>query len=237
MMPATYILTCEHAGNEIPATYEHLFKGKEEILYSHQAIDFGALHLAKHLAAATNLPLYYTTTSRLLIEANRSLDNEELFSAFTKNIPEKEKQTLREAYYFPHRDQVEKKIAAEIAAGKQVYHLAVHTFTPVLKGEVRAADIGILFDPERESEAAFARQLQTALSAQNPDRKVLFNSPYPGTADGFPTYLRKKFNQDQYAGFELEINQKFFLNGEPDVWQGIESEITGALQACMSSNI
>ena len=98
-MPKSYLLTCEHAGNKIPAAYEHLFRGKEEILYSHKAIDFGALQLAKELAAAVNLPLYYTTTSRLLVEANRSLNNEELFSILTKELPEEEKEDLLNKYY------------------------------------------------------------------------------------------------------------------------------------------
>lgn len=232
-MTSTFLLTCEHAGNNIPPEYEHLFKGKEEYLYSHKAIDFGALHLAKHLAAATNQPLYNTTTSRLLVEANRSPGNAELFSDFTKHLPDKEKQILLATYYFPHRTQVAEKIAAAIAAGNTVYHLAIHTFTPVLAGEVREADIGILFDLERSLEEAFAGKLKEELLRQAPALKVLYNSPYPGNADGFPTYLRKKFDNASYAGFELEVNQKFFLQGDPQVWQMVVAAITGALQAAM----
>jgi len=101
---------------------------------------------------------------------------------------------------------------------------------------VRQADIGILYDPERALEDAFAHQLQEQLAAQHPARVVVFNSPYPGTADGFPTYLRKKFSAESYAGFELEVNQKFFLNGEPHVWQQVVSEITAALQAVINSS-
>ena len=71
----TFLLTCEHAGNEVPKKYASLFKGHEEELYTHKAIDFGALRLARHLARETKWPLYYTTTSRLLVEANRSLDS------------------------------------------------------------------------------------------------------------------------------------------------------------------
>ena len=234
-MAITCMLTCEHAGNIIPPEYNYLFKEKAEMLYSHKAIDFGALGLAKHLAAATSLPLFYTSTSRLLVEANRSLGNEELFSEFTENLPKKEKQHLLDKYYFPHRQQVTDFIANEIAAGKQVYHLAVHTFTPVLKGEVREADIGILFHPHRPAEAAFAEKLKAELLAQNPDLNVLYNSPYPGTDDGLPTYLREQFIPDQYAGFELEVNQKFFLDGEPEVWQMLVTQITSAFKEVIST--
>lgn len=234
-MAFTYLLTCEHAGNDIPAAYKHLFNGKEEVLYSHKAIDFGALRLAKHLATVAYLPLYYTTTSRLLVEANRSLDNEDLFSKYSKDLPEEEKKVILRQYYYPHRKQVEEKIREEVAAGNQVVHLAVHTFTPVLEGEVRQADIGILFDPERSLEEIIAQKLKEELSGQNPDREVMYNSPYPGTADGFPTYLRKQFINDQYAGFELEINQKFFLNGEAEVWQKVVEELTNAALSLMKA--
>lgn len=234
-MPKTYLLTCEHAGNKIPTTYIKLFKGKEEVLFSHKAIDFGALRLAKHLTSETNLPLYYTTISRLLIEANRSLENEELFSKYTKDLTQKEKKAILNEHYFPHRKQVEEKVQEEVAAGNQVIHLAIHTFTPVLEEEVREADIGILFDPERPLEKAFADKLKEGLLSQNKERNVLFNSPYPGTDDGLPTYLRKKFSKEQYAGFELEVNQKFFLNGEPVIWQQVKREITAALKAVVKS--
>ncbi|WP_210465414.1 N-formylglutamate amidohydrolase [Rufibacter roseolus] len=233
-MPVTCLLTCEHAGNDIPDQYQHLFKGKEEELYSHKAIDFGALRLAKHLASELGLPLFYTTYSRLLVEGNRSLDSDELFSQFTKPLPQKEKQHILNEYYYPHRNEVEEKIKAEIAKGQQVLHLAVHTFTPAKEGEVREADIGILFDPARSREKKYAAIMQAEFQRQSPDRKVLYNSPYPGVDDGFPTYLRKKFSNEQYAGFELEINQKFFLAGEPEVWQKLLAEMTAAVKSAIA---
>lgn len=36
---------------------------------------------------------------------------------------------------------------------------------------------------------------------------------YLGTADGFTTFLRKKFTKN-YAGLEIELNQKHFKNKE-----------------------
>jgi predicted N-formylglutamate amidohydrolase len=235
-MVKTFLLTCEHAGNDLPAEYARLFQGKEEVLWSHKAMDFGALALAEHLAAATALPLYATATCRLLVEANRSLENEALFSAYSRQLPEQDKKVILDKYYFPHRNLVEEKIHQEVAAGHQVIHLAVHTFTPVLAGEVREADIGILFDPGRPPEEAFARHLKEKLLHQHAGRNVRYNAPYPGTADGLPTYLRQKFSPQQYAGFELEVNQKFFLHGDPRVWQKVVAEITAAWQAATGAD-
>ena len=46
-------------------------------------------------------------------------------------------------------------LRAAVAARKQVLHVAVHSFTPVLHGERRNADVGLLYDPARPRERAF----------------------------------------------------------------------------------
>ncbi|QHL85982.1 N-formylglutamate amidohydrolase [Nibribacter ruber] len=232
-LPLVCLLTCEHAGNEVPPETAHIFKGKEEVLYTHKAIDLGAHVLARHLERALHLPLYVTTVTRLLVEANRSLDSDELFSKFSKKLSEAEKHQVLEAHYHPHRNQVLNRIEEEIAKGNRVLHLAVHTFTPALDGDVRKADIGLLFDPAKPLEKKIAGQFKTALEKQNPQRHILYNDPYPGTADGFPTYLRSKLEKDQYAGFELEVNQKFFLSGDPDAWETVKQEIGEALKTVL----
>jgi len=236
-MKKKFILTCEHGGNEIPDKYLHLFKGKEEELYTHKGIDFGALRLAKHLASSLKLPLYYAVISRLLVEANRSLDSDELFSEFTKKLPIKDKESILNTYYAPHRNKVEEQISNLTAEGNQVVHFAIHSFTPVTDGEVRKADIGILFDPKRESEKEIASQLKEQLLNYAPELHVVYNSPYPGTADGFPTYLRKRFIAEEYAGFELEVNQKFFLNGKPGIWNKLVKTVTASLKGVINQNV
>ncbi len=234
-MNSLYLLSCEHGGNIVPPEYTSLFKGEEEVLYTHKGIDFGALRLAQLLKKATAFPLYYTTISRLLVEANRSLDNDELFSDYSNELSDEEKEDVLTKYYYPHRNQVEEAIEKAIHTGNKVLHLAVHTFTPAMDGEVREADLGILYDPERSVEHTFATRFREALLGQNAARTVLFNSPYPGVDDSLPTYLRKKFSQHHYGGLELEVNQKFFLNGEGAVWETLTAEIRQAFLAVTGS--
>lgn len=228
-----YILTCEHASNKVPLHYEKLFKGNEEVLYTHKAIDFGAFLLAKHLEEKTYLPFYYNDISRLLVESNRSPANEELFSKYSIHVRDLEKKKILDNYYYPHRIQVQEKISSIISSKTSVIHLAIHTFTPVIDGKVRDVDIGILFDPQRPLELKFATEFKKELLAKNIKRKVKYNSPYPGTDDGFPTYLRKCFSKQQYGGIELEVNQKFFLNGDPEQWNKLVQEITDAFLEVM----
>ena len=85
--------------------------------------------------------------------------------------------------------------------------MSIHSFTPILNGIERIADIGLLFDPARKQESRFCRELQGKLREQPTPLRVRRNYPYRGTSDGLTTALRCKFPGDQYLGIEIEINQ------------------------------
>ncbi|MBZ9728993.1 N-formylglutamate amidohydrolase [Salegentibacter sp. JZCK2] len=201
------VLTCEHAFNTIPKEYKGLFVDSEEILQSHRGYDPGALDLFKELEVLADFS-QIQETGRLLVEVNRSKGHPYLFSEFTKDLSLRHKSKILDKYYFPYRDAVENKISAFIKKGEKVLHFSVHTFTPELKGIVRNTDIGLLYDPVRVGEKEFSKNFKQHLKNQNPDLKYRFNYPYMGKADGFTTYLRKKFPEN-YWGIELEVNQKF----------------------------
>ncbi|MCF4101521.1 N-formylglutamate amidohydrolase [Gillisia sp. M10.2A] len=201
------IISCEHAGNEIPPHYAYLFENNKEVLNSHQGIDLGAFDIYKKLVKLADYH-EHTTTSRLLIEVNRSQHHRSLFSEFTKSLSPDEKTKLIEKYFSNYRDKIENKIKEYIALGENVLHISVHSFTPVLNGIVREANIGLLYDPANNSEKEFSKLFKTELKVLNPRLKIRYNYPYKGTADGFTTYLRRRFPLN-YAGIELEINQSF----------------------------
>ncbi len=201
------ILTCEHAFNTIPQEYQDLFINAEEILESHRGYDPGALDLFNELKDLADFSFYHET-GRLLVEVNRSKGHSNLFSEFTKNLSGKQKNEILTQYYFPFRDSVEKQISSIIEKGEKVLHFSVHTFTPKLNEEIRKTDIGLLYDPSRSEEKEFSKKFKQNLKNQNPELKIRFNYPYLGKADGFITYLRKKFTEN-YLGIELEVNQKF----------------------------
>ncbi|TND04954.1 MAG: N-formylglutamate amidohydrolase [Gammaproteobacteria bacterium] len=131
-------------------------------------------------------------------------------------------------YYSPYRGAVEKRIVQMIARGRSVVHVSAHSFTPVFDSKTRMADIGLLYDPARRGERLFCTRFQDALSDFAPTLRVRRNYPYKGTADGFTTYLRKIFSGTHYAGIELEVNQRFFLDAKP-AWGGIRLNILRAL--------
>src|SRR5262245_10191862 len=106
------VLTCEHAGNRIPREYARLFAGAAKVLASHRGWDPGALPLGKLMARALRLPLLSTSWSRLLVEANRSAHLKKVWSRFTADLPESERERILARYWRPHRQEVEQAIRA-----------------------------------------------------------------------------------------------------------------------------
>lgn len=201
------VLTCEHGGNSIPKEFASCFKDSETVLNSHRGFDLGALDLYKTLKPLSYFS-YSNETSRLLIELNRSLHHNRLFSEYTKNLPATKKNELIASYYLPYRNQVEQLIKKIHKTSEMVLHISIHSFTPVLNKEIRNCDIGLLFDSRKPLEKQLSKNLKEQILKINPNYKVRFNYPYLGKADGFTTYLRKQFPEN-YLGIELEINHKF----------------------------
>lgn len=226
--PVHFLVTCEHGGNRIPPRYRGLFAGFEERLASHRGYDPGALALARDLAAALAAPLFFSTTSRLLIELNRSIGHPKLYSDATRVAPADVREDILERHYLPYRNGVEADIADAVARGRRVIHVSSHSFTPELDGEVRNADIGLLYDPGRPGELELCHRWQARLAAIAPELKVRRNYPYAGKADGFTAYLRRRFPADAYVGIELEINQKHVFHGGRR-WQALRRQVVESL--------
>lgn len=207
-------LTCEHAGNTIPDEFASYFKNKESVLNSHRGIDLGSLDAFNYLKPLSHFSSYIQT-SRLLIELNRSLHHNKLFSEFSRGLSKKEKERLVNDYYLNYRNKIEKNIKQYINSEETVLHISIHSFTPVLNSEIRNCDIGLLFDSRKLEEKQFCKTFKTDILKVNKDYKVRFNYPYLGKADGLTTYLRIQFPEN-YIGVELEINQKFAMSNVLD---------------------
>lgn len=206
------LLSCEHGGNVIPENYQYLFAMDEEVLETHRAIDLGSLDLYNSLLHMASFARK-NEISRLLIECNRSQRSESLYSKYSQELSEAEKQKIQDSIYKPYRKTFSDAVAKYIEEGETVFHLSVHTFTPILKGVVRTADIAFLFDPGRACEKEVSTKLKANIMRLDPSMHVRFNYPYTGIADGFTTALRKQFAQN-YIGIEVEVNQRFATNNK-----------------------
>ena len=228
-----FLITCEHGGNRIPQRYRKFFDGFESLLRSHRGYDRGALRVASELARMLDAPLVAATTSRLLIDLNRSVGHPRLYSEATRNAPPAVREEILERCYLPYRNTIEANIAEATRTGKKVIHISSHSFTPELNGQIRNADIGLLYDPSRPFERSLCKRWKAGLKARAPGLKVRCNYPYMGKANGFPTYLRRRFPTDAYIGLELEINQKHVLKGDRQ-WREFRSVVLETLHEAIA---
>lgn len=225
------VLTCEHATNNVPREFSSLFAKAGEVLESHRGYDLGSLDLFTSLSPLSDAH-FKCEISRLVVEVNRSVGHSSLFSEFTQQLSQEEKNKILQEYYFSYRNAVEKIIAEKIERGEKVLHFSVHTFTPVLNGVIRKADVGLLYDPERKEEKEFCHNFKNHLKWFDRDLKFRFNYPYLGKADGFTTLLRKKFPED-YLGIEIEVNQKFVFKNAMS--PKLKSAVFSALKHCLEN--
>ena len=207
------LITCEHAGKKVPAEYRALFRDQDALLDTHRGWDPGALILAREMAAAFRAPLFYSETTRLLIDLNRSIGNRDLYSEFSRPLPVRTRREIVERHYRPHHEPIEVWLRDAIAAGRRVIHIASHSFTPELNGQMRTADLGFLYDPGRRGEVALSNHWIDALRVARPDLRMRRNYPYLGKSDGLTFRTRRVYPDERYVGIELEVNQQFVRTG------------------------
>lgn len=225
------IVSCEHASAAVPRAYRALFASAraQRALESHRGSDIGAVAVARGFSRVFRSPLFEASATRLLVDTNRSLHHARLYSEFSRHLGPEERVEVLSRYYHPHRSQVRRAVLAVVKRGRRAVHVSVHSFTPRLAGQVRTADIGLLYDPARAPEAAFAARWRQRLALAAPSYRVRRNYPYRGAADGLCTWLRSEFSARSYVGIELEVNQSFFLNHDPAAQRALITALTRSL--------
>lgn len=215
------ILSCEHARSALPPGVDLGLDAAA--MRSHIAWDEAALPAARALAQALGAPLFEGRVSRLWVDLNRRAENPEVIPSVAFGVPVPGNQGLSaeqrrariEGWHRPYVQAVEAAVrdllAGEGAAAEggradaPCLHLSIHSFTPVLHGRVREVEVGLLFDPAREGEAALARRLAAPLAEAG--LRVRDNEPYSGLDDGLIPWLRERLPAPAYIGLEIELNE------------------------------
>jgi predicted N-formylglutamate amidohydrolase len=226
------VITCEHGGREVPHAFAALFSGREALLDSHRGWDPGALDLARQMADALRVPLHAATTTRLLVDLNRSIGHRQLFSEFTRALPPARRKDIVDRHYRPHRQAIETDIGRVVASGRRVIHVASHSFTPTLNDVPRRADVAWLYDPRRPGEVAFAQSWMRELARVAPELRLRRNYPYRGRGDGLTAALRRRHPDAAYVGIELEVNQSFVEQRGP--WDRLKAVLIASLKKALA---
>ena len=181
-----WLITCDHANNRVPAGVNNGSLGlPADDMNRHIAYDVGAkglsLALGKHLEA----PVLCSNFSRLVIDPNRGEHDPTLVMKLydgtiipaNRHVDAAEVERRLQTLYRPYHDAY-----AKLAARRDdTVVLAIHSFTPCLKGRaLRPWHVGVLYGHE---DARLSQPLIARL-AQETDLCIGDNEPYAGQLPG-----------------------------------------------------
>src|SRR5512134_4185335 len=98
--PLRLLVSCEHGGNRVPAEYAALFAGAHDVLATHRGFDLGAAAVARAFGRQLGVEPFTATTTRLVVDLNRSPGNRNLFSAHTRPLPREARSAIVKRYYW-----------------------------------------------------------------------------------------------------------------------------------------
>ena len=178
-----YLLTCEHAGREIPLALGDMGL-HDRHRQRHISWDIGAAGLARLLAEALDAPLVLQRYSRLVIDCNRPLAAEDSIPEVSDGtaIPANAglsgpaRRARVEAIHKPYHSQVTTLLDRRAAAGKPTALVAMHSFTPSLEAAPapRPWDLGLLYNRHER----LSRHAHDVLEVEAGHLKFTFNEPY-----------------------------------------------------------
>jgi predicted N-formylglutamate amidohydrolase len=216
----------------VPREYAHLFVGAEDVLATHRGFDLGAGAVARVFGRELGVEPFIATTTRLVVDLNRSPGNRNVLSRYTRALTAEQRAAAIEKHYWPYRRAVEDAVARFIAAGDRVLHVSTHSFTPVLRGQVRNCDVGFLYDPRCAAEVRFVDAWHAALGAAAPELVLRRNYPYSGVSDALVTHLRRRYGTRGYVGMELEVNQK---HAGTRGWRALVADLAATLAIALAT--
>ncbi|NIA69113.1 N-formylglutamate amidohydrolase [Pelagibius litoralis] len=180
---APVLLLCDHATRFIPRALGGL--GLDEAcLTRHIAWDIGIAEVTRRLAERLDAPAMLSHFSRLIVDPNRRADNPTLIPEISdgvvvpgnRGLTTGQKEVRLDTFFRPYHaaiaDQLDRMLAAGPAAAPVL--ISMHSFTPVMKGEERPWEIGILWNRDPR----LPRPLMDRLRAEG--LTVGDNLPYSG---------------------------------------------------------
>jgi predicted N-formylglutamate amidohydrolase len=184
---ASVLLLCDHADNRIPADMGDLGLSRAD-LQRHIAYDVGARGLTLALSDALNAPAVLGRFSRLVIDPNRGEDDPTLVMKLydgslipgNRDAGPEEIERRLNRFHRPYHAAVSAAIDRALADGVEPRLIAVHSFTPQLRGRApRPWHVGVL----RNGDERLADPLLDRLRAED-ELVVGDNEPYGGWLKG-----------------------------------------------------
>lgn len=201
---SAFLLTADHAGRLIPRALGNLGVDAAD-MDRHIAWDIGIAEVTRQLSAALDATAILQAYSRLVIDCNRQPDkasampkvSEETLIPGNVGLDEAAKRARRVAIFEPYHD----KIARMIQQRSRTVYVAMHSFTPCFKGQVRQMQVAVLYNRNPRLSlhlAALLRAEGGIVVAENAPYRVSDETDY-----GVPVHAER--NGLDYL--EIEIRQ------------------------------
>jgi predicted N-formylglutamate amidohydrolase len=223
------LLVCDHASNRFPQSLGSM--GLDYLdRVSHMTLDIGAGAIAESLADKLGATALLCQYSRLVVDCNRELSDNSMFLENSEgiNIPGNQNLQINEKerrvseIYWPYHNAIEAQICRLRDQYINPIVISIHSFTPVMNGEDREWEMGVLWDKDQITAEFFLNKLMDA------GFFVGNNEPYSGKAP-------EDFTIDYHAEpiglphVGIEIRQDLINHDE-----GVE-RITDTLQEVISA--
>ncbi|CAI0713232.1 N-formylglutamate amidohydrolase [Serratia ficaria] len=203
---APFLLLCDHAGQAIPRRLGGLGLPPGEI-DRHIGWDIGALSVSRHLSRHLDATLIHQRYSRLVIDCNRAPGIASSIPQLSELTPipgnigiDAEHALAREREIFlPYHRAIDDHLGERHMRQRPTAIIAMHSFTPVFKGDARPWPVGLLFNRQPE----FAHLLAELLREEG-DLQVGVNQPYAMTdATDYTLPVHAERRGLPYVGIEI----------------------------------
>jgi len=216
------LLVCEHAGRAIPARLGDL--GLDAAARAtHIGWDIGAAAVTRRLAEALGAPAVLQPYSRLVIDCNRPLDAPDSVPEASGGvvIPGNAGRPMAGArareIFVPFQAEVTRLADAR----ERRALLAIHSFTPSLRGAERPWEVGLLYRADAESSG----RLAALLSARRPAMLIGMNQPYT-IEDESDWFVPRHGERTGLPHSLIEIRQDLIGNeAEQAAWADLLAEV------------
>lgn len=227
------VFLCDHAQATIPEEFDDLGLSRAE-LSRHIAHDIGAENVTRALAAAFGAPAVMSRFSRLLIDPNRGRDDPTLVMRIADGaiVPGNARidaagiEARIARFYDPYDDAIRRVLAAMAAGGRNPVVVAMHSFTPEMKGISRPWEITVIWDFDPRLNLALLNALRL-----EPGLVVGENEPYQGGYAG--DTMDRHCLRNGYAHALVEIRQD--LIATPETARAWGERLAGVLRPLLNT--
>lgn len=176
------VLICDHASNKVPRSLNGLGLSAE-LLDDHIAWDIGAAAVTRIVAKRLDCPAFLTCFSRLVIDVNRAPGDPASIPEISdgnlvpgnQGLSETEQIARAEVFAHPYHQAISNGIAHIMRTAGPPALFSIHSFTPVMMGQARPWDAGILWNRDPRMALPMLDHLRS-----HPDLHIGDNEPYDG---------------------------------------------------------